>query len=193
MVSLTWSQGKKDGDILLRSELSIISANETFTTRATLQIASNASLLSLYVCKADNNQWLLAESETLVILENKNIKLEYESDKHYTERFKTSILPCHGFNTKVGILVWKRSLGYDFNMDAILIAVFNGTSLNMRTINDDISLEQDGSLMLQTPDWQAEGRYICLVDSHNEKDVNFIDVVLFGLLQQISLNENVIG
>ncbi|XP_071851517.1 uncharacterized protein [Apostichopus japonicus] len=176
-ISLGWNQREADRDKPLTSELTIDSRNnETFTSRSTVQISAKFPSLSVFVCSAEENAWLLEESETVVVLEKEGPGRISETRKQYIELHTTMLLPCT--SSDVPVIVWKRMVDTETTEEVLLLRVKTWTSDFNETYNNDFRLNSDGSLLLRNTEWHHQGRYTCLVAEYTPEELH-IDVVIF--------------
>lgn len=177
-IFLLWSLRNDGRDMPLTSEFTVESRNNmTFTSRSTLQLSNKFPLLSVLVCRAEENNWLLEERETLAIFEQRDVDIESKTNKQYIELHSTLVIPCK--ITIMHVLVWKRIDTYN-KEEVILLSVKTWKNDVNETYNNDFRLEQDGSLLLQDTDWHHQGRYICLSTDYSTEQIRTVDVIIFG-------------
>ncbi|PIK46266.1 hypothetical protein BSL78_16873 [Apostichopus japonicus] len=149
-VSLAWYQRISNHDQLLTAWSNVTaSQGNTFTSLASLQLARELPLLSVFVCKVEDNKWLFNEDEAVAILEGQDVDPKDNPVKQYFEVNSEMTLSCNEGN----VVIWKRSLDVDGQTEVILISINNLKNSVNQTYNQDYRLGSNGSLILHRPKW----------------------------------------
>lgn len=176
-VELTLASRTLNGDRNISQDMIITKEGTSFASRvATKEEFRNPSLLILIVCKAFSLPGILEENESLMLA--KIGKIDFSSQtptRKYIERYNKTELSCTHSNPSFG--VWKKGSSLE-DKELELLMYFVLIEEEFEDIfSRDVTLGNDGSLIIPAADISHEGLYFCFFGDGMTDDVTLHQVV----------------
>ncbi|KAJ8051095.1 NLR family CARD domain-containing protein 4 [Holothuria leucospilota] len=136
-----------------------------------------SDLFVLFVCKAYSSTKVLANDESIILIQNSATDISHRDvTLQHVERGTKLEIVCA--NDDIGFLVWKNEpSSNDGQQKVLLYAVFIGKKVS-EVVQGDAILGRNGSLVIPTIDVQHEGRYTCIYGNGLSNDARSHDVVV---------------
>lgn len=181
-ITLQWIARTNRGNKTVRCSLQTELHNSSHTSHCTIaESAHHSSLLSLLVCKANDEHGLLLEDEALVFVESDDEMhklLTDEQSEVLVERGRQMELTCT--EGKPYLIVWKKITQLQGTVEVLIYGAYGVKHTAYgKMYNKEYELNSSGSLVVRNTKVQNEGLYSCSFQNEVYENMGLFEVIVY--------------